>query len=488
MHLLDTSAILLTLAAVFGYINHRVFKLPNSIGILLLGLVLSALLLLFGNFWPALRDNADSFVTQIDFNETVMQVMLSFLLFAGALHVNLNDLKNQKYVVAILASVGLLVSTLLVGGAAFFVFKWTGLNVPFLWCLVFGSLISPTDPVAVLGILKKVGVSKSIETKITGESLFNDGVGVVVYIALIGFAVGGGDRGAMDVGLLFIEEVGGGLLLGGLLGYVAYRMLKSIDNYQVEILITLALVTGGYQLASYFHFSGPLAMVVAGLMIGNHGRDLAMSETTRHHLDLFWELIDEMLNAVLFLFHEGNVKGAVTYLEKSTDPENPAKTKPGVWRTLAKAQNESKNFAAALKTGTIILGLKQEKRWEADAMLDLALSQIGLEKYDEAIETTNKALAVDVRGPHLAGLYLVKAEVALRQNQPEQALRDYQKTIQMVLDDPLIKPRALAGAAQSARLLGEDGKADQYRLQLKQGFPNWKGDPIEIKQPEKEGE
>jgi len=301
MHLLDTSAILLTLAAIFGYINHRVFKLPNSIGILLLGLVLSALLLLFGNFWPVLRDNADSFVTQIDFNETVMQVMLSFLLFLLGRFVNLNDLKNQKYVVAILASVGLLVSTLLVGSAAFFVFKWTGLNVPFLWCLVFGSLISPTDPVAVLGILKKVGVSKSIETKITGESLFNDGVGVVVYIALIGFAVGGGDRGAIDVGLLFIEEVGGGLLLGGLLGYVAYRMLKSIDNYQVEILITLALVTGGYQLASYFYFSGPLAMVVAGLMIGNHGRELAMSETTRHHLDLFWELIDEMLNAVLFL-------------------------------------------------------------------------------------------------------------------------------------------------------------------------------------------
>lgn len=187
------------------------------------------------------------------------------------------------------------------------------------------------------------------------------------------------------------------------------------------------------------------------------------------------------------LFHEGNVKGAVTYLEKSTDPENPAKTKPGVWRTLAKAQNESKNFAAALKTGTIVLGLKQEKRWEADAMLDLALSQIGLEKYNEAIETTNKALAVDVRGPHLAGLYLVKAEVALRLNRPEQALRDYQKTIQMVLDDPLIKPRALAGAVQSAGLLGEEEKAAQYHLQLKQGFPNWVVDPIEIK-PEKEGE
>ena len=188
------------------------------------------------------------------------------------------------------------------------------------------------------------------------------------------------------------------------------------------------------------------------------------------------------------LFHEGNIEGAVTYLEKSTDPENPAKTKPGVWRTLAKAQNESKNFAAALKTGRIILDLKQEKQWEADSMLDLALSQIGLAKYEEAIETANKALAIDVKGPHLAGLHLVKAEVALRQNRPEKALQDYQKTIQMILDDPLIKPRALAGAAQSAELLGEEERAAQYRLQLKQGFPNWNDDPIETKQPEKEGE
>ena len=186
------------------------------------------------------------------------------------------------------------------------------------------------------------------------------------------------------------------------------------------------------------------------------------------------------------LFHEGNIKGAVTYLEKSTDPKNPAKTKPGVWRTLAKAQNESKNFAAALKTGRIILGLKQEKQWEADSMLDLALSQIGLAKYEEAMESTNKALAIDVKGPHLAGLHLVKAEVALRQNRPTKALQDYQKTIQMVLDDPLIKPRALAGAAQSAELLGEEGKAAQYRLQLRQEFPNWNDDPIETKQPEKE--
>ncbi|MDA7518789.1 cation:proton antiporter, partial [Akkermansiaceae bacterium] len=190
MNLLDTAAVLLSLAAVFGYINHRVFKLPTSIGILLIGLVLSALLLLLGNRWPGVVEGADYFVTQIDFNETVMGVMLSFLLFAGALHVNLGDLKDQKGVVAILATVGLVVSTFIVGTASYFVFKWFGVNLSYLWCLVFGALISPTDPVAVLGILKKVGVPKSLETKITGESLFNDGVGVVIYIALVGLAAG----------------------------------------------------------------------------------------------------------------------------------------------------------------------------------------------------------------------------------------------------------------------------------------------------------
>ncbi|MGY8646843.1 MAG: cation:proton antiporter [Verrucomicrobiales bacterium] len=301
MNLLDTAAVLLSLAAIFGYINHRVFKLPTSIGILLIGLVLSVLILLLGDQWPGLVTQADYFVTQIDFNETVMGVMLSFLLFAGALHVNLGDLRDQKGVVAMLASVGLVVSTFLVGTSAYFIFQWFGVNLSYLWCLVFGALISPTDPVAVLGILKKAKVPKSLETKITGESLFNDGVGVVIYLALVGLAAGTREASIMSVGDLFLKEVGGGILLGGVLGFIAYWMLKTIDNYQVEILITLALVMGGYQLASAWHLSGPLAMVVAGLMIGNQGRLLAMSDTTRHHLDLFWELIDEVLNALLFL-------------------------------------------------------------------------------------------------------------------------------------------------------------------------------------------
>lgn len=305
MEFLDFAAVLLVLSAVFGYINLKLFKLPTTIGIMLIGLLMSVVLLVFRDALPIVPDVADRFVESIDFNETLMDGMLSFLLFAGALHVNLGNLADQKKLVAILASFGVVLSTVLVGLAAFFLFPLFGFSVPLIWCLVFGALISPTDPVAVLGILKTAGAPKSLETKITGESLFNDGVGVVVYLAVLGIAVGGhgdhGVSGAGDIAKLFLVEVGGGMLWGFAIGMVAYYMLRSIDNYQIEVLITLALVIGGYRLASHWHLSGPLAMVVAGLMIGNHGRSFAMSETTRDHLDTFWELVDEILNAVLFL-------------------------------------------------------------------------------------------------------------------------------------------------------------------------------------------
>ncbi|MGJ8726547.1 MAG: cation:proton antiporter [Roseibacillus sp.] len=312
MNFLDASAVLLTLAALFAYLNHRFIKLPTAIGIMLIGLFFSITFILFGDFIPVISSAADRFVEGIDFDTTLMQGMLSYLLFAGALHVNLNDLKDQKALVAILASVGVISSTFMVGGVFYYLFPLFGYQVPFIWCLVFGSIVSPTDPVAVLGILKSAKAPKTLETKITGESLFNDGVGVVVYLALLGLAVsaGGhgdeahgahGDTGAMGIAKLFVWEAGVGILWGGALGLVGYFLLRSIDNYQVEVLITLALVTGGYRAASAMHISGPLAMVVAGLMIGNHGRLLAMSDTTRIHLDKFWELIDEILNAVLFL-------------------------------------------------------------------------------------------------------------------------------------------------------------------------------------------
>lgn len=317
MNFLDASAVLLTLAALFAYVNHRFIKLPTTIGIMLIGLFFSILLILLGDFIPLISQSADRFVEGIDFDTALMKGMLSYLLFAGALHVNINDLKNQKRLVAILASLGVVLSTFLVGGAFYFLFPLFGAQVPFIWCLVFGSIVSPTDPVAVLGILKSAKAPKSLETKITGESLFNDGVGVVVYIALLGLAVssGGdgaglheasahdshGDSGALGIAKLFLVEAGGGIIWGALIGLISYYLLRSIDNYQVEVLITLALVTGGYRAASAMHLSGPLAMVVAGLMIGNHGRLLAMSDITRSHLDKFWELVDEILNAVLFL-------------------------------------------------------------------------------------------------------------------------------------------------------------------------------------------
>jgi len=302
---LDLAAILLVLAAVFGYLNLKFLKLPTTIGIMLIGLLSSMVLLMLRDALPLIPEAADRFVESIDFNKTLMEGMLSFLLFAGALHVNLGNLLDQKRLIAIMASFGVVLSTFLIGGAAWLLFPLFGFEVPFLWCLVFGALISPTDPVAVLSILKTAGAPKSLETKITGESLFNDGVGVVVYLAVLGMALGGhgdhGMTGAGDVAKLFVVEAGGGMLWGFMIGFAAYFMLRSIDNYQIEVLITLALVTAGYRLASHWHLSGPLAMVVAGLMIGNQGRSFAMSEKTREHLDTFWELVDEILNAVLFL-------------------------------------------------------------------------------------------------------------------------------------------------------------------------------------------
>lgn len=306
MEMMDVAAILLSLAGLFAYVNHRWIKLPTTIGIMLISLVASLGLIGISLIWGWMDDFAAHFVEGIDFNETLMEGMLSYLLFAGALHVNMNELKSQRRLVAVMATLGVVVTTFAVGTAAWGLFMVLGIGVPYIWCLVFGALIAPTDPVAVLGILKTAGAPKSLETKITGESLFNDGVGVVVYLALLGFAgVGGhaeGDGGpVMDVVKLFVMEAGGGIFLGLVLGGIAYYMLKSIDNYHVEVLLTLALVTGGYRLAMGLHWSGPLAMVVAGLMVGNHARESAMSERTRQNVDTFWEIIDEMLNAVLFL-------------------------------------------------------------------------------------------------------------------------------------------------------------------------------------------
>ncbi|WP_417386270.1 cation:proton antiporter [Gimesia sp.] len=340
MNFFDIAGILVALAAAFAFINHKLLKLPTTVGLMLLAMLHAITLLLIDRFVPGsvVLTSAETLIGSIDFDQTLMQGMLGYLLFAGALHVNLNDLKQQTAVIALLATVGVLATTFIVGGLTWFITGWLGIEVRFIYCLIFGSIVAPTDPIAVLGIFKSLGAPKSLETKIAGESLFNDGVGVVVFIALLGIAGLGGhgeshadgnqqeetsrvvqqseqeqpheevqaggevtETNASDVAKLFALEAGGGIALGFVLGVLAFLLLRSIDHYATEILISLAVVTGGYALAMKLHLSGPLAMVVAGLILGNHGRTLAMSDRTRQHLDTFWELVDELLNAVLFV-------------------------------------------------------------------------------------------------------------------------------------------------------------------------------------------
>lgn len=302
MSILNISAILVTLAAILSYINYRFIKLPTTIGLMLISLVLSISLILIDSSGVfQIHDSAQIFLAQIDFNTTLMHGMLSFLLFAGALHVNLNDLSQQKWVISSLASMGLLLSTAIVGTLSWYVFQWLGFDISYAYCLIFGALISPTDPIAVMGILKTAGAPKSLETKIAGESLFNDGVAVVVFIVILELVTGDVNVSVGHIAVLFLQEAVGGALFGLVTGWLTYRLLSHVDNYQIEVLLTLALVMGGYALANAIHTSGPIAVVVAGLLIGNSGRQFAMSDKTREHLDNFWELIDEILNAVLFV-------------------------------------------------------------------------------------------------------------------------------------------------------------------------------------------
>jgi CPA1 family monovalent cation:H+ antiporter len=298
----NAAIVCLVLTAVLAYLNHRYVGLPTTIGVMSIALVLSVALVILDRLGAhALRDYEISLLASIDFPHVLMRGMLSILLFAGALHIDLNDLADYKWQVAFLSVVGTLASTLLVGIVVWALLPAAGFSLPLPFCLLFGALISPTDPIAVMGIVKAAGAPKSIETIIAGESLFNDGVGIVLFSLFLVMAADGHAPGASQSGMLLLREAGGGIVFGLALGYVTYRMLKSIDNYQVEILVTLAAVLGGYALAQHLHVSGPLAMVMTGLLIGNHGRRLAMSEKTRDHIDMFWELLDEILNAVLFV-------------------------------------------------------------------------------------------------------------------------------------------------------------------------------------------
>lgn len=298
----DAAIACLVLTAVLAYLNHRYVGLPTTIGVMSIALVLSMALVVLDRLGAhAFRDYEISLLASIDFSDALMRGMLSILLFAGALHIDLNDLADYKWQVGFLSVGGTLASTLLVGLVVRALLPLVGFDLPLSFCLLFGALISPTDPIAVMGIVRAAGAPKNIETVIAGESLFNDGVGIVLFSFFLTMATGGPAPGPAQGGMLLLREAGGGIIFGLALGYLTYGMLKSIDSYQEEILITLAAVLGGYALARHLHVSGPLAMVMSGLLIGNHGRRLAMSAKTREHLDLFWQLLDEILNAVLFV-------------------------------------------------------------------------------------------------------------------------------------------------------------------------------------------
>lgn len=302
MSLLDISALLLTLAALFGYVNHRFIGLPTTIGIMVITMVISLTMVLLGKLGLHLgADAADALLADIDFDDALMNGMLSFLLFAGALHVDIAELARHRLIIAALATGGVVFTTFAVGTLSWLLFPLLGLSLDYGHCLLFGALIAPTDPVAVLAIMRTTNVSKSLRTKVAGESLFNDGVAVVVFVVIAGSVLSGEAVTVAGVVKLFAIEAIGGVVYGFLIGWLCFHLLKSVDNYQIEVLLTLALVMGGYSLASHLHLSGPLAMVVAGLYIGNRGRRDAMSDRTRQHLDNFWELIDEILNSVLFL-------------------------------------------------------------------------------------------------------------------------------------------------------------------------------------------
>lgn len=309
MDLFTISAIIITLSALFGYVNIKWLKLPTTIGLMVVAILFTLVLFATAQFNDGLLEMAEDLIGQIDFEHVLLDVLLGFLLFAGALHTNFDQLRVQRWPVLVFSTLGVVTSTTLIGYAVYYIFCALEFDVQLIHCFLFGALISPTDPIAVLGILKKAGVPKILETKIVGESLFNDGVGVVVFLTIMSIAMAGsghdgghGEATAAGIAMLFGQEVIGGIILGGLLGYGTYLLLKSIDDYDIEVMITLACVMGGYSLAHAWGLSAPLAMVVAGLIVGNDTvRGTAMSDMTEQYVDKFWELMDMLMNAILFV-------------------------------------------------------------------------------------------------------------------------------------------------------------------------------------------
>ncbi len=304
MELYYSFSILIVLATIFEYINHRLLKLPSTIGIMVIAISVSVILIIFGDtLFPKTTNHLHDLISSFDFTDVLMGAMLNFLLFAGGIHINIKDLKKQVAPVMILSTVGVVITTFAVAAGVYYLLPLIGVKIPFMYCLVFGALISPTDPVAVLSILKKANVSKSLETKVAGESLFNDGMAVVAFTVILQLAVGKDiDLTVENIFMLLLKEAGGGILLGITLGYVASRAMRDINDYILSVLVTLSVVMGGYLIASSMHLSSPLTMVAAGLFMGNFNMKFKMKSETQDYLVKFWELIDEIMNAVLFLF------------------------------------------------------------------------------------------------------------------------------------------------------------------------------------------
>jgi len=302
MEIYNIITLIIVLAAIFGYINFRFIRLPGTIGIMLISLLASLVVIVAGKIHPVFFGETIKVISSIDFHTALMKVMLSFLLFAGAIHIDAKKLMAESAYIITFSTIGVLISTFVVGSLFYGTTLLFGININYLYCLLFGALISPTDPIAVIGILKKAKIPSSLEIKISGESLFNDGVAVVVFATIYEVAnVGMSNISGWKVVWLFLQETGGGLIFGWILGYFGYWTLKSIDNYIVETLITLAIVMGGYLLADKLHISGPLAMVMAGIITGNKSMDEGVSDITRDYVGKFWEMIDEVMNAILFL-------------------------------------------------------------------------------------------------------------------------------------------------------------------------------------------
>ncbi|MBX2966077.1 MAG: sodium:proton antiporter [Cyclobacteriaceae bacterium] len=304
MELYYSFSVLIVLASLFAYINHRFLKLPPTIGIMLIAIIASIIVRVAGNrIFPETSEELISLISGFDFTEVLMNAMLNFLLFAGAIHINFANLKEQYLPVITFSTISVVISTFVIAGIVYYVSGLFGIEITFIYCLLFGALISPTDPIAVLGILKKTNVPKSLETKIAGESLFNDGVAVVLFAVILQLAQSPSTEfTAGTVAWLLAEEAIGGLLLGVVLGFTASKAIKKIDDYIISVLITISVVMGGHLIAQAMHISGPLTMVAAGILIGNYGKKVAMSPITKDYLNKFWELIDEILNAILFLF------------------------------------------------------------------------------------------------------------------------------------------------------------------------------------------